>query len=168
MSNSFWTHGLQHARPPRPSPTPTACSNSCPLSQWCHPTISSSVIPFSLHLQSFPASGFFPMSQLFTSGGQSIGVSTSASVLPMNSQGWFPLGLPGLISLQSRGLSRVFFSTTIWKHLFFSSQSSLWSSCYMTATRLLEKPWPWLHGPLSAKWCLRCFVCCLRLPRLSF
>ena len=107
MSNSFWTHGLQHARPPHPPPTPTACSNSCPLSQWCHTTISSSVIPFSPHLQSFPASGSFPMSQPFPSGGQSIEISTSASVLPMNSQGWFPLGLPSLISLQFKGLSRV-------------------------------------------------------------
>ena len=101
-------HGLQHTRLPCPIPTPRACSNSCPLCRWCHPTISSSVVPFSSRLQSFPASGSFQMSQLFTSGGQSIGVSASASVLPMNIQEWFPLGLTGLISLQSKGLSRVF------------------------------------------------------------
>jgi len=92
VSDSLQTHGLQHARPPCPSPTPRAYSNSCPLSWWCHPTISYSVVPFSSHLQSFPASGFFPMSQFFASGGQSIGVSTSASALPMNIQDWFPLG----------------------------------------------------------------------------
>ena len=99
---------LQHVRLPCPSPTPGACSNSCPLSWWCHPTISSSVIPFFSCLQSFPASGSYPMSQFFTSGGQSIGASASASVLPMNIQDWFPLGLTSLISLQSKGLSRVF------------------------------------------------------------
>ena len=92
VSNSLWPHGQQHARLPCPSPTPKACSNSCPLSQWCHPTISSSVIPFSSYLQSFQASGSFPMSQLFASGGQSVGVSASASILPMNIQDWFPLG----------------------------------------------------------------------------
>ena len=100
MSNSLLPHGLQHTRPSCPSPTPWACSNSCPLSRWCHPTISSSVVPFSSHLQSFPASGSFPMSQFFASGGQSIGVSASTSVLPMNIQDWFPLGLTGLISLK--------------------------------------------------------------------
>ena len=124
VSDSLWPHGLQHARLPCPSPTPGAYSNSCPLSQWCHPTISSSVIPFS-HLQSFPASGSFPMSQLFASGGQSIGVSTSASVLPMNIQDWFPLGWTGWISLQSKGLSRVFSNTTVQKHQLFSAQLSL-------------------------------------------
>ena len=106
-----WTAAL-----PCASPTPGACSNSCPSSQWCHPAISSSIIPFSSCLQSFPASGSFPVSQFFTSGGQSIGVSASASVLPMNSQDWFPLGLTGLISLQSKGLSRVFSNTTVQKH----------------------------------------------------
>ena len=111
MSNSLWRHGLQHTRPPCPSLSPGVCSNSCPLSQWFNPTISSSVIPFSSCLQSFPASGCFPMSWLFTSGGQSIG--TSASILPVNIQGWSPLGLTGLISLQSKGLSRVFTSTTL-------------------------------------------------------
>ena len=106
MSDSFRPHGLQHIRPHCPSPTLGACSNSCPLSQWCHPTISSSVVPLSC-LQSFPASGSFPVSQFFTSGSQSIGASASASVIPMNIQEWFPFGLTGLI-LQSKGLSRVF------------------------------------------------------------
>ena len=108
MSDSLWPHGLQHARIPCPSPTPEACSNSCPSSQWCHPTISSSAVLFSSRLQSFPASGYFPVNQFFTSGGQSIEASASASVLPMNSQNWFPLGLTGWIFLQSKGLSRVF------------------------------------------------------------
>ena len=103
MSDSLRPHGLQHTRPPCPSPTPGAYSNSCPLSRWCHPTISSSVIPFSSHLHSFPASGSFPMSQFFTSGGQSIGVSASAWALPMNIQDWYPLGWTGWISLQARG-----------------------------------------------------------------
>ena len=116
-SNSLRLHGLQHARPP--CPTPGVSSNSCPLSRWCHPTISSSAIPFSSHLQSFPTSESFQMSQFFASGGQSIGVSASASVLPMNIQDWFPLGGTGLISLQSKGLSTVFFNTTVQKHQFF-------------------------------------------------
>ena len=115
MSDSLQPHGLQHAKPPCPSPTPGVYSNSCPLSQWCHPTISSSVIPFSSHLQSFPESGSFPVSQFFASGGQSIGVSASVSVLPMNIQDWFPLGWTGWISLLSKGLSRVFSNTTIQK-----------------------------------------------------
>ena len=119
-SDSLWTHGLQHARSPCPSPTPGVYSDSCPLSWWCHPTISSSVIPFSSSLQSFPASGSFPMSQFFTSDGQSIGVSASASVLPMNIQDWSSLGLTGLIALQSKGLWRVFSRTTVQKHQFFS------------------------------------------------
>ena len=125
VSDSLWPHGLQHARPPCPSPTPGACSNSCPLNQWCHPTISSSVVPFSSCLQSFPASGSFQMSQLFTSGGQNIGVSASASVLPMNTQDWSALGWSGWISLQSKGLSRVFSNTTVQKHQFFCAQLSL-------------------------------------------
>ena len=119
-SNSFWPHGL-HTRLPCPSLSPGACSNSCPLNQWCHPTISSSVTPFSSCLQSFPASGSFPVSQLFTSGGQNI--EASASILPVNTQGWFPLGMTGLISLLSKGLSRVYFSTTVQRHHFFSAQS---------------------------------------------
>ena len=125
MSDSLRPNGLQHARPPCPPPTPAACSNSCPLSQWCHPTISSSVVPFSSHLQSFSASGSFQMSQFFASGGQTIGVSASTSVLPMNIQDWFPLGLTGWISLQPKGLSRVFSNTTVQKHQFFSIQLSL-------------------------------------------
>ena len=115
-------HGLQHARPPCPSPTPRAYSNSCPLSQWCQPTISSSVIPFSSHLQSFSASRTFPVSQFFTSSGQSIEVSASATVLPLYMQDWFPLGWTGWISLQSKGLSKVFSNTTVQKHQFFSAQ----------------------------------------------
>ena len=115
VSDSLRPHGLQHARLPCPSPTPRACSNSCPSSWWCHSTISSSVIPFSSCLQSFPASGSFPMSQFFASGGPSIGVSASASVLPVNIQDWFPLALTGLISLQSKGLSRVFSNTAVQK-----------------------------------------------------
>ena len=117
-------HGLQHARFSCQSPTPGACSNSCPSSQWCHPTILSSVVPFSSCLQSFPASGSFPTSQLFSSGGQSIGVSTSASVLPINTRDWFPLGRTDLISLQSKRLSRVFFDTIVQRHQFFSAQLS--------------------------------------------
>ena len=112
MSDSLWPHGLQHARPPCPSPTPGVHPNSCPLSHWCHPTISSSVIPFSSCPQSFPASGSFQVSQFFASGGQSIEVSASASVLPMNIQDWSPLGWTGWISLQSKGLSRVFPNST--------------------------------------------------------
>ena len=125
MSDSLQLHGLQHTRPPCPSPTPGVYSNSCPSSQWCHPTISSSVVPFSSHLQSFPASGSFPMSQFFASGAQSIGASASASVLPMNIQDWFPLGWTGWISLLSKGLSRVFSNTTVQKHQFFNTQLSL-------------------------------------------
>jgi len=135
--DSLWPCGLQQARLPCPSPPPRVCSNSCPLSQWCHPTISSSVIPFSSCFLSFPALRSFPMSQLFTSHGQSI--EASASVLPMNIQDWFPLELTGLISLQSEGLSRVFFNTTAQKHQFFGTQLSLWSNSYIH-TRLLEKP----------------------------
>ena len=122
MSDSLRPHESQHARPPCPSPTPGVYSNSCPLSWWCHPTISSSVIPFSSHLQSFPASGSFPVSRFFVPVCQSIGVSASASVLPMNIQDWFPLGWTGWISLQSKGLSRVFSSTTVQKHQFFGAQ----------------------------------------------
>ena len=117
MSDSLSLHGLQHARPPCPSPTPRVHPNPCPLSWWCHPTISSSVIPFCSCLQSFPASGSFLMSRLFASGGQNSGASASASVL----QGWFPLGWAGLISLQSKQLSRVFSNTTAQKHLFFGN-----------------------------------------------
>ena len=125
MSDSLRPHEPQHARLPCPSPTPRAYSNSCPSSRWCHPTISSSVVPFSSCIQSFPASGSFPMSQFFTSCGQSIGVSASALVLPMNIQDWFPLEWTGWISLQSKGLSRVFSNTTVQKHQFFSPELSL-------------------------------------------
>ena len=120
VSDSSWPHGLHHARLPCPSPTPEACSNSCPSSWRYHPTISSFVIPFSSHLQSFSASESFPMSQFFTSGGQSIGVSASASVLPMNIQDWFPSGWTGLISLQPKGLSRTFSNSRVQKHLSLS------------------------------------------------
>ena len=133
MFNSLWLHELQHARFPCPSLSPIVCSNSCPLGQWCHQTISSSVIPFSSCPQSFPDSGFFPMSRLFASGGQSTGASSSASVLPMNIQGWFLLRLTGLISLRSKGLSRVFSSTTVQKDQFFGAQPSLWSSSHICA-----------------------------------
>jgi len=125
VSDTLWPHGLQHARPPCPSPTPGACSNSCPSSQWCHPTISSSVVPFSSCLQSFTASGSFPKSQFFPSGSQSIGASASASILPVNIQNWFPLGLTGLISLLSKGLWRVFS-----KALFKNINSSVLSFLY--------------------------------------
>ena len=139
MSNSLRPHESQHARPPCPSPTPRVYPNSCSSSRWCHPAISSSVIPFSSCPQSFPASGSFPMSQLFTSGGQSIGVSASASLLPMNTQDWCPLGRTGWISLQSKGLSRVFSNTTVQKHQFFSAQLSLQSNSHIH-TWPLEKP----------------------------
>ena len=124
VSNSLRRHESQHARPPCPSPTPGVYSDPCRLSWWCHPAISSSVVPFS-RLQSFLASGSFQMSQLFTSGGQIIGVSDSTSVLPMNTQDWSPLGWTGWISLQSKGLSRVFSNTTVQKHQVFSAQLSL-------------------------------------------
>jgi len=119
VSDFLWPHGLQHACP---SPTPRACSDSCPSSPWCHPTILSSVTPFSSCFQSFPTSRFFPMSQFFSSGGQSIDISASALVLPKNIQDWFPLGWTGWISLQSKGLSRVFSNTIVQKHQFFSTQ----------------------------------------------
>ena len=122
VSDSLQPHGLQHTRTPCPSPTHGFYSNSCPLSPWCHPAISTSVIPFSSCLQSFPASGSFQMSQLFTSGGQRIGVLASASVLPMNTKDWFRLEWTGWISLQSKGLSRVFSNTIVQKHQFFGSQ----------------------------------------------
>ena len=138
---TLWPHGLQHARLYCPSPTPGTCSNSCLLSWWCHPTISSCVIPFSF-LQSFLASGSFQISQLFPSGGQSTGVSASATALPVNIQDWFPLGWTGWISLQSKGLSKVF-NTTVQKHQFFGAQLSLCSNSHIR-TWLLEKPWLWL------------------------
>ena len=125
VSDSLWPHELEHARPPCPSPTPRVYPNSCASSRWCHPNIASSVIPFTSCLQSFPTSGSFQMSQLFASGGQNIGVSALTSVLPMNIQDWSPLGWTGWISLQSKGLSRVFSNTTVQKHQFFCIQLSL-------------------------------------------
>ena len=156
ISNSLSPHGLQHARLLCPPLSLRVCSDLCPLSQWYYLTISSSSSPFFFCLQSFPARRPFPMSRLFASGGQSIGASALAPVLPMNIQGWFSLGLTGLISLLSKELSRVFSSTTVWKHQFFSAQLSLWSNFHIH-TWLLEKPWLWLCGPLSAEWCL-CFL----------
>ena len=137
VSDSLWPHESQHARPPLP--TSRVHPNPCPLSWWCHPTISYSVVPFSSCLQSLPASGSFQMSQFFASGGQSIGVSASKSVLPMNTQDWSPLGWTGWISLQSRELSRVFSSTTVQKHQFFSTQFSSQSNTHIH-TWPLEKP----------------------------
>ena len=140
VSDSLWPHESQHARPPCPLPTPEVYPNSCPSNGWCHPAISSSVIPFSCCPQSLPASGSFPMSQLFAWGGQSIGVSASASALPMNIQDWSPLEWIGSISLQSKGLSRVFFSnTTVQKHQFFGAQLSSQSNSHIH-TWPLEKP----------------------------
>ena len=139
VSNSLWPHEPQHARPPCPSPTPGVHPNPCPLSRSWHPTISSSVVPFSSCPQSLPASGSFPMSQLFTWGGQSTGVSASTSVLPMNTQVWSALGWTGWISLQSRGLSRVFSNTTVQKYQFFGAQLSSQSNSHIH-TWPLEKP----------------------------
>ena len=150
MSDSLQPHEPQHARPPVPSPTPGVQPNPCPLSQWCHPTVSSSVVPFSSCPQSFPESGSFPISQFFTSGGQTIGVSASASVLPMNIQNWFPLGWTGLISLQSKGLSRVFSNTTVQRHQYFSAQPSSQSNSHIH-TWPQDKPQPCLDEPLLAK-----------------
>ena len=139
VSDSLRPHGLQHARPPYPSPTPGGHPNSCLLSRWCHPTVSFSVVPFSSCHQSFPASGYFQMSQLFSSGGQSIRVSASTSVLPMNTQDWSPSEWTGWISLQSKGLSTVVSNTTVQKHQFFGAQLSLQSNCYIH-TWPQEKP----------------------------
>ena len=139
VSDSLWLHELQHARLPCPSPTPGVHPNPCPLSRWCHPTISSSVVPFSSFPQSFPASGSFQMSQLFISGGQSTGVSASTSFLPKNTQDWSPLGWTGWISLQSKGLSRVFSNKTVQKHQFFGAQPSSQSNSHIH-TWPLEKP----------------------------
>ena len=139
VSDSLRPYESQHARPPCPSPVPEVYSNSCPSSWWCHPNISSSVVPFSSCPQSLPAPGSFPMSQFFTWGGQSTGVSASASVLPMNTQDWSPSGGTGWISLQSKGLSRVFSNTTVQKHQFFSTQLSSQSNSHIH-TWPLEKP----------------------------
>ena len=150
MSDSLWPHGLQLARPPCPSPSPKVSPSSCPLHQWCHPAISSSAALFAFCPQSFPASGTFPMSQLFASDDQNTTASASTSALPMCIQGWFPLRLTGLISLLSKGLSRVFSSTTVWKHQFFGFLSFLWFSSH-NCTWPLGRPWSWLYRPLSAE-----------------
>ena len=139
LCDPMHTPCVLHPRPPCPPPTPGVYPNSCPLSWWCHPTISSSVVPFFSCPHSFPASGSFQMSQVFTSGGQSIAVSDSTSILPMNTQDWSPLGWTGWISLQSKGLSRVFSNNTVQKHQFFGGQPSLWSNSPMH-TWLLKKP----------------------------
>ena len=148
MSDSSWPHGLQNARLPYPSPSPEVYPSSYPFNWWCHPTISSSVTFFHFCLQFFLASGSFPMSWLFTSGGQLIGASASAPVLPISIQGWFPLRLTCLISLLCKGLSRVFSSTTVLKNQFFGALPSSWSISHI-CTRLLERPQPWLYGHLS-------------------
>ena len=145
MSNSLQPHGLQHARLPCPTLSPGVCSNSCPLSWWFHPTISSFVVPFSSYPQSFLASGSFPISQIFASGSQIVGAS--ASVLPVNIQYWFPLVLIGSISLMSKGLSGVFSSTRLWKHQFFSAQCFIWSNSHDWERR--KRGWQrmrWLDG----------------------
>ena len=139
VSDSLWPHRLQHTRPPCLSPTPRVYSDSCWLSWWCHPTISSSVVPFSSCPQSFPASRFFPMSHFFASSSQSIGVSASASVLPMNIQDWFPWGWTGLVSWESKGLSRVFPNTTVQMHKFFGAQI-FYGPTLTSIYDFLEKP----------------------------
>ena len=150
MSNFLQPHGLQHTRPPCPSPTPTVYPNSHPLRWWCHPTISSSVVPFSSPLQSSPASGVFQTSQFFTLGGQSIGISASTSVLPLNTQDWFPLGWTGWISLPSNGLSRVFSNAKDQKHQLFGAQVSLWSNSHIHIWNTV-KAIVWVDRPLSVK-----------------
>ena len=141
----LWLHGLQHARLPRPSLSPWVYSNSCPSSRWCHPTISSSVNSFSSCPQSFPVLRYFSMSGLFALDGQSIGASVLASVLSMHIQDWFSLGLTHLISVLSKGLSRVFSSITIWKHLFFGAQSSLWSNSHIHTWLWKNQRFDYIH-----------------------
>ena len=166
MSKSLRPHELQYARHPCSSLSPGVCSNSCLLYQWCHPTISSSVTPFYSCLQSFPAWESSQISQLFASGAQSIGASASASVLPMKTQGWFPLGLTGLISLQSKGLARVLSSTTIQKQQFYRAQPSLWSKS--TSIHDYWKNHCLTIQTLSAKWYLCFWICYLGLSQHSF
>ena len=167
MSHSLGPHGWQRAGLPCLPLSPGVCSSSCSLSWWCYPTISTSSVLFSLCLQSFPASGSFTLSQLFASGGQNIGVSALASVLPVNIQGWFPLELTCLISLQSKGFSRVFSSITVGKHQFFCAQPSLWFNFHV-CPRLLEKQQLSLDKALSAKWCICFLILCLGLSWLFF
>ena len=169
MSDSLWLHELKQARPPCPSPTPRVHPNSCASSQWCHPAISSSVILFSSCSQSLPASISFPMSQFFAWGGQSIGVSASALVLPMNTQDWSPLGWTDWISLQSKGLSRVFSSTTVQKHQFFSMQLSSQSNSHVHITLpiiMIGQRFPWIvlsvSLPAFAEGFSVCAVTCLQ------
>ena len=138
VPDSLWPYGLQHARLPCASPSLRICSNLCPLNRWCHPNISSSVTQFSSCSQSFPASGSFPVSQLFTSGSQVIGVSASTSVLPKNFQSWFPFAWTDLVSLLSEELSRIFSSTTVWKHQTLGTQISLWSNSHIHALLLAQ------------------------------
>ena len=151
VSNSLRPHKSQHARPPCPSPTPGVYSNSCPSSRWCHPAISSSVIPFSSCPQSLPVSGSFPISQLFNSVGQKIGVSASASVLPKNIQDWSPSGWTGRIFLQSKGLSRVFSNTTVQKHQFFGAQFSSQSNSHIHTWPLDFMRWQMLVDPITSQ-----------------
>ena len=158
VSDSLWLHESQHTRPPCPSPTPGVHWDSRPSSWWCHPAISSSVVPFSSCPQSLPTSGSFPMSQLFPWGGQSTGVSALASFLPKKSQAWSPSEWTVWIFLQSEGLSRVFSNTTVQKHQFFSAQPSSQSNSHIHMWSL-EKPQPWLDGPLLAKQ-YPCFSIC--------
>ena len=168
MSNSLQPCGLQHARPPCPSPTPTVYSDSCPWSRWCHPTISSSVIPFFSCLQSFPASGSFQMSHFFTSGGQSIVVSALASFLPKKSQGWSPSEWTGWISLQSKGLSRVFSNATVQKHQFLSTQLSLFqlSHPYMMNGKTINLTrWIFVDKVMSLLFNILCRLVITFLPR---
>ena len=160
MSDSWWPHGLQHVRLPCLSLSPRVCSNSCPLGQWCCPTISSSAASSSCP-QSFSASASFPVSRLFSSGGQS--TEASALVLPMNIQNWFPLELTGLISLQSKGLSRVFSTTTVWKHQFFGAQPSLWPNCHIH-TGLLDATKLW---SMEGVRCLQLITRILGLLKMS-
>ena len=163
MSSSTWPHGVQHSRLPCPSLSPRTFSNSCPLSQWCHPNISSFVVPLSSLPQSFPASGSFPVGWLFTSGGQSI--EASASVLPMNIQGWFSLGLTSVISLLSKELLRVLQQHSLKTSIHWCS--ALWSNSHIH-TLLLEKPYLWVYRPLLAKLCLCFLICFLDLSYLFF
>ena len=188
MSDSLWLHGLQHSSLPSPSLSLRVCSNLCPLSWWCHPTISSSVTPFSSCHQSFPASGCFPMSRLFASGGHSIGASASASVLPKNIQGLFLSGLTGFIPLVSKGLSGVFPSTMVWKNQFCGAQPSLQCNCYIHhdhwenhsfayTDQRIKSTWfhYWLSGGVHVqsylfvlRWCLPWPMCSLGKTLLAF
>ena len=163
MSSFLQPHGLQRTRLLCHSASPTACSNLCPLSRWCYPTISFSVILFSSCLLYFPASGSFSMSWLFASGGQNIGASASPSVLPMNIQGWFPLGWTRWISLQSKGLSRVFSNTTVQKHQFFGTQLSLWSSPTLTSVHDHWENHSFDYMDLCQQSSLCLLICCLGL-----